>query len=120
MPLTEKDGVIKHGGFTWVRDDQGDCECWDVRLPERAGLPYFCVKNYGGTPSDSSGFTGWRVVGGGPFTDAGGWTSRDAAIKGAAPWLRKYYRSCIRQKIVEARRTKALLEKFFKEIDKQG
>lgn len=84
--------TLKCGPLTFVRRDEARDETWEVKMPEGVRLTIFCVKNYGGAPNDSTGFSGWRIVSGGPFTDAGGWTTRDAAILGATPWLMKYYR----------------------------
>lgn len=94
--------TIYHGPFKFVRNDSGGCECWDVVLPDNLRLTRFGVKNYGGEPNDLSGFTGWRVVSGGPFTNAGGWSSRDAAICGATPWLIDYYRKQAAEAMAEA------------------
>lgn len=77
--------TIKHGPFLWVRRDSGDAESWDVELPRDLGLTFFCVKNYGGEPQASDGFTGWRLVSGGPLTNIGGWATREAAIADVTP-----------------------------------
>lgn len=90
--------TLKCGPLTFIRRDEARDETWGVKTPSLAGLPCFSVKNYGGKPNEVNAFSGWRVVGGGPFTDAGGWTTRDAAILGATPWLIAFYRRSAKQK----------------------
>lgn len=99
-------------GFTWQYRESGGQECWEIVLPDGTGLPHFAVKNYGNTSNTKSGFSGWRVVSGGPFTQAGGWTTRDDAMKGAAPWIRNYYRECIPEKLEQYHRSKRALEQM--------
>lgn len=119
--MKNKDGArINFGGFTWERRDSGGDECWDVILPKDSGLTNFCVKNYGGKPNDETGFSGWRVVSGGPFTHVGGWTSRMDAIHGAAPWLMAYYKKQCAEKIVLARRNEKMLEKLVSKWQAKG
>lgn len=101
--------TIKHGPFLWVRRDSGGSECWDVEMPKNIGLTFFCVKNYGGEPVSSDAFSGWRVVSGGPITSVGGWTSRDAAIAGATPYLIARYAQEARAKIQAAQQTADML-----------
>lgn len=112
MPKT----TMKVGPLTWKRDKDSDEECWDVVIPKDCGIPSFCVKNYGGKPNNSSAFSGWRVVGGGPFTAAGGWTSREDAMRGAAPFLLNYYRENAESLAAEAKRRQVALAKWLKEI----
>jgi len=98
--------TIRCGPFTFKRRDGSDsCECWDVELDKSIKLSRFCVKNYGGGfPSPSAAFSGWRVVGGGPFTSAGQWRTRNGAITGATPWFIDYYTKEAQNKIIEAGR----------------
>jgi hypothetical protein len=106
--------AIKCGPFTFERDtrDADRGESWNVKLPKGVELTRFCVKNYGGKPSNGNAFSGWRVVSGGPFTDAGGWTTRDDAIAGATPWLIAYYQDDAEQRHAEAVRTLKALKRF--------
>jgi hypothetical protein len=101
--------TIKHGPFLWVRRDSGGSECWDVELPRDLGLTFFCVKNYGGEPQASDGFTGWRLVSGGPLTNVGGWTTRDAAIADVTPYLIIRYAQEARAKIQAAQQAADML-----------
>lgn len=99
---------IKVGPFEWQLDADEDghrhAECWDLVQPEGLKLTFWSLKNYGGTPNDKSGFSGWRLVSGGPFTSAGGWTTRDDAMRGVISWLLAYYRADVAKKIEEAKR----------------
>lgn len=113
------DDTIHHGPFKFVRDDSGGCECWDVVLPDNLRLTHFRLKNYGGEPNNLSGFTGWRVVSGSPFTNAGGWSTRVDAIRGATPWLIDYYRKQAADKITEAAAAVIAAEAFLKATDKE-
>lgn len=112
---------VKVGPFTWERlddkeeNDRARQECWELVVPEDSGLSFFYVKNYGGAPS-ASAFSGWRLGSGGPFTQAGGWTSRTEAMKGAVPFLIKFFRAEAERKMKGALRTKAVLDAFLKEL----
>ena len=112
----KKQQTMKVGPFQWRRDDHDGSEVWDVVIPEGSGLAHFCVKNYGGKPSDGKPFSGWRVVGGGPFTSTGGWTSRDAAMKGAVPFLIRFYRQQLQTKLADAHRMQTVLELFERQL----
>jgi hypothetical protein len=61
-------------------------------------------------------FNGWRLVSGGPFTDAGWWATRDEAMRGVVPYLRKYFSAEINLKLKEAKKLKAQLERWLKEV----
>jgi hypothetical protein len=87
------DGTVSCGPFTWKHDSRGGPdEVWELVIDPDACLTRFCVKNYGGEPNDENPFSGWRLVSGGPFRTVGGWTSRDAAIRGVTCWLIGYIR----------------------------
>lgn len=103
------------GQFTWKRRDGGDkAECWDLVQPKGADLTFFCLKNYGGRPTGQNAFSGWRLVSGGPFTDAGGWTSRQQAMADVAPYLIAYYKNEARVKMKAAKRQLAMVNKFIR------
>jgi hypothetical protein len=97
--------TIMRGPFTWVREfnENERNEVWRLVWPEAlkgAGLTRFVVKNYGGEPGE--GFSGWKLVSGGPFDDAGAYSDLDSALDGVTPWLIVYFRARARQKIDEA------------------
>lgn len=83
-------GIIVCGPMTWVRRDSGEFEAWDVQAMVE-GFTHFSVKNYGGVPTPTNPFSGWRVVSGGPFLRVGGWLNRDDAILAATPWVMDSY-----------------------------
>lgn len=114
----ETTSTIKVGPFTWTREDNGDCECWELVTPKETGLTYFCLKNYGGKPNNSSGFTGWRLVSGGPFTNAGGWTSRENAMHGVIPFLLNYYREQAARLIAKAQRINRAMNAWIAEMER--
>lgn len=82
---------ITVGPFTWEREDNGGCENWTLVNDPDLKQTHWSLKNYGGAPIDSNAFSGWRLVSGGPFTKAGGWKSRDEAMKSVIPWLVEYF-----------------------------
>ena len=98
------------GPFTWVKrertaDDirQGNTEeVWVLQKPD--GFTHFVLKNYGGTPNDKTGFSGIRLVSGGPFCDAGGWTDFDTAFVEIVPYLSAYYKRQAAEMIEKANR----------------
>lgn len=108
--------TMKVGPFTWQREDQDKEECWELVMPRELKLTHFCVKNYGGRPSDGHSFSGWRLVSGGPFNEAGGWTSRDAAMKGVVPYLLKYYRALIKERVESYAALSAAMKQWEKEV----
>jgi hypothetical protein len=110
---------IKVGPFEWKRDDRSGDECWDLVQPEGARLTHWAVKNYGGKPNDRSGFSGWRLVSGGPFCTVGGWTSREEAMLGVIPWLMERLRSDLKDKLDECARMKAALTTFENELNRR-
>jgi hypothetical protein len=87
METTTEAQRVKVGPFEWERRDLGGEERW-ILLNWPLGT-HWCVKNYGGTPNEESGFSGWRLVSGGPFCIAGGWTAREDAMRGVIPFMRK-------------------------------
>src|SRR5258706_14166393 len=90
----------EYGSFTWVRNDDGKEESWDlVRIPDLL-TTYWAVKNYGGDPGP--GFTGWKLVSGGPFDEAGAWATRDEAMRGVIPYLLADLRAEVAKKLAEA------------------
>jgi hypothetical protein len=107
---------IKVGPFEWVRRDDTREESWDLVQPKDAGLTHWAVKNYGGKPNDASGFSGWRLVSGGPFTSAGGWTTREDAMYGVIPWLMKRFREDLKAKLEKCDQLKAALTAFEAEL----
>jgi hypothetical protein len=106
----------KVGPFTWRRDDDSDEECWQLMTPAKLRATFFCVKNYGGKPNGGTAFSGWRLVSGGPFTSAGGWTTREAAMRGVVPYLLKHYREDVKKRIAEAETMRKALLSWSKEI----
>lgn len=117
--MKQKLSRMKVGPFTWERsdDDSGE-ECWNLVLPEGVGITFFCVKNYGGIPTDGNGFSGWRLVSGGPFSQAGGWTTREAAMRGVIPYLLRRYRREVKRKREELKTYQKTLGKFLRGIVK--
>lgn len=93
------DTEIMCGPLTWVRDDEPregsrpGAEVWRVKRPHpELKLTGFCVKNYGGgCVNPDNAFSGWRLVSGGPFTQAGQWGTRAAAIRQSTPFVVAYY-----------------------------
>jgi hypothetical protein len=110
---------IKVGPFTWERRDNGDSEAWDLVQPKGVPLTHWAVKNYGGDPNDSSGFSGWRLVSGGPFVTAGGWTSREDAMLGVIPYLMARLRGDLKNRLEECTRVKATLTSFEKALNRR-
>lgn len=109
----KKPSRLTVGQFVWKRRDDGDsAECWDLVLPKGAGLTIFCLKNYGGRLNDLNAFSGWRLVSGGPFTDAGGWASRAQAMAGVVSYLVDHYTGEVRVKMKELKRRQAIINKF--------
>lgn len=88
--VTQADGTITCGPFTWFRNQDATGESWGLKLPA-AGLTSFYIKDYGGEPIPLMPFSGWRVGSGGPFHHWGGWTSRDDALRGATPKIIEHY-----------------------------
>jgi hypothetical protein len=116
--MTQRQTLVV-GPFTWRREDSSNGEeCWELVRPE--GLTYFCVKNYGGEPNANSGFSGWRLVSGGPFTEAGGWTSRGDAMSGVVPFLIEYYRYQAASRMAEAERLEAAVSAFISKVEGGG
>lgn len=114
----EKQDLIRHGPFTWVRRDQGQDETWELKFHEDAKLAYWCVKNYGGTPEEGNAFSGWRLVSGGPFTDAGGWTNRREAIEGVTPYLREKLLKRIQEELDRMEARESILLEVCRSIGK--
>lgn len=106
------DDNIQCGPLRFTREDSGGSEAWEVATPKVDGLPCFRVKNYGGKPNDANPFSGWRIVGGGPFTEAGGWTTRNAAIRNATPWLLRYYHNNATEQKAKLEATLAALDQW--------
>lgn len=109
---------IKVGPFEWVRRDDGRDEAWDLVPPKGLRPTYWCVKNYGGTPNEESGFSGWRLVSGGPFTTVGGWTTREDAMRGVVPWLLNHYCTELQNRLKEAERAKIVVTALLTNIKK--
>lgn len=57
---------------------------------------------------------------GGPFTEAGKWESREAAMKGVIPWLVNDYRSKAEALKQKAQRTLRAIQAFDELLKKQG
>jgi hypothetical protein len=106
--------VIKVGPFEWRGPEDRGGECWDLALPEGLKMTHWALKNYGGEPNDSTGFSGWRLVSGGPFTRVGGWRSRDEAMIGVVPWLLDYLRNELARRIQEQATMKLALEELLR------
>lgn len=104
--------IRKYSCFTWERqEDQSGCEVWRLSsVKDIEGFTQFALKNYGGEPNDKSAFSGWRIVSGGPFTAAGGWTNIEDALTDVTPWLVDRYRK-------EAEMLKAKLGRLIAAID---
>ena len=101
---------ITVGPFTWVKRipnaegmRRGSTEeVWELQRPD--GFTSFCLKNYGGKPNDRTGFSGIRLVSGGPFCTAGGWTEFDKAFVEVVPWLTAYYQDEAKKLLEKANR----------------
>lgn len=110
--------TMKVGPFTWRRDDHGEDEAWELVLPKNLRVTYFCVKNYGGQPTNES-FSGWRLVSGGPFAHVGGWTNRYDAMKGVIKFLIGFYRKEAKKRLTKARRIMKMTEAWLKKLEKK-
>ena len=103
-------------GFTWVREDRVTADTserviWRLLWPVST---HFVLKNYGGKPDDSRSFSGIRLVSGGPFTNAGGWTDYDTAMVEVAPYLTWY----IQGEVATAEARAKKLRDFLHEIQR--
>lgn len=107
---------IQRGPFTWERRDSGNDECWVLVTPPDLPTTFWCVNNYGGVPVDGDGFTGWRLTSGGPFTQVGGWTTREDAIAGVTPWLIERYKAEAKEIAAKAQRTLKAIAKLKREL----
>lgn len=107
--MTEK---LTVGPFTWIkRADQSECEVWELEREKDAGLTHFVIKNYGGEPG--SGFSGWKLVSGGPFDSAGAYASREEAMVGVVPFLIEWYANEIVELMDKATGRIIALKRFF-------
>jgi hypothetical protein len=96
---------ITVGPFTWERADHDEHECWVLVRPLDLHMTFFVLKDYGNSRyCGSDSFSGWRVVSGGPFTNAGKWSSREEAMQGVVPWLTEWYEREIAERRHEAQR----------------
>lgn len=119
--VPQTDGSLRCGPLIFRREDSGGCENWQVALPkDLEGMSSFSIKNYGGQPHNEDSFSGWRVVGGGPYRSAGGWTSRNEAILGATPWLLAYYVQQGKELAATVARQLEALRRFIGDIDPQA
>ena len=98
------------GPFTWTRRDNGGDECWNLVQDQSLRMTVWSLKNYGGPPG--RGFSGWKLVSGGPFDDAGAWATRDEAMQGVVPFLLEWYRKELRERIAAADQLRAALGKL--------
>lgn len=90
---------VTHGPFTWEKQEpHGKDEVWKLVAPEP--LYHFVIKNYGGIPGP--GFSGWKLVSGGPFDEPGAYSSLTDAMKGITPWLAEYLLYNAEAKKIEA------------------
>lgn len=110
---------LKHcGPFTFRKREDARDETWDIINTPKA-VAHFCIKNYGGEPKPNEAFSGWRLVSAGPFCDAGGWTNVDDAIKGATPYLIRYYKESAERVIREATEQLIALDAFTTKLEQQ-
>jgi len=106
--------TLKHGPLEWSRRDNGGCETWELISGKELKLTYFCIQNYGGKPGP--GFSGWKLVSGGPFDDAGAYGSLAAALDGVTPYLINRFREEAATAKTRADELSKLLAGFLAEI----
>lgn len=104
------DTVRTHGPFTWRKRDNCKDEIWDLDLPSIAGLTSFSLKNYGGTPGP--GFSGWKLVSGGPFDDAGAFDTFEHAVIDVTDYLIDYYQDQSERMAEQAEKLRAAVTGF--------
>lgn len=103
------------GPFLFERRDSDTQECWDVVFDPDLRCTHFSLKNYGGKPTETWAFSGWRIVSSGPFGD--GFSTREEAFEKGVPWLIEYYRKEACERAAKAMRQVQLLEELFKKVD---
>ena len=89
QPDFDDDTTAAYGHLVYKRTSHKP-EIWVIDHPTTLDLGHWAVEDYG--PLTEDPFSGWRVVSGGPFMAAGGWTNREDALRGAAPWIINRFR----------------------------